>query len=479
MPQIINPFRPQNTPLAQAITQVGKDIYGDQLTPALKREQLIAAQRGNVETDALAQSFADPAGGVDYQAMILSGYKPSDAADARLMQQAEAFGARAPQTQSAQIGAGQGYDNTADAFGTKIATERRGQDIASSDRRFGFNLNDSTERWKFSNTPEEAMVNGQPVFLPREKVYGDGVSPILSDAEKGRNMRFNESVALYGEVYPESTMEQRKQYALQQESKSQGQKITIGPDGTTIESGGAYGEPTNSVISGVQESLAASDVFDSSIEEGIKMAERSPLAFGVPGIATGMAQDVAAIAESVGLVRPDLGVDGSLKEVEGRLAASGLVDPSIFAYNPDVSNVDKLARLMAYQGAEALLNQTGRSVSNQDFNIIMAIVGDPKGWFMNQRRYVEGLRFLQGRIDMMVDIKRKQAGLPPITAERALRRSEKAKMTVPGAPVPGAPAASAAPAPGGAITVNSEQEALSQPPGTIVILNGRRFKVEE
>jgi hypothetical protein len=115
MPQIINPFRPQNTPLAQAITQVGKDIYGDQLTPALKREQLIAAQRGNVETDALAQSFADPAGGVDYQAMILSGYKPSDAADARLMQQAEAFGARAPQTQSAQIGAGQGYDNTADA----------------------------------------------------------------------------------------------------------------------------------------------------------------------------------------------------------------------------------------------------------------------------------------------------------------------------------------------------------------------------
>jgi hypothetical protein len=268
-------------------------------------------------------------------------------------------------------------------------------------------------------------------------------------------------------------MEQRKQYALQQESKSQGQKITIGPDGTTIESGGAYGEPTNSVLGGVQESLAASDVFDSSIEEGIKMAERSPLAFGVPGIAMGVAQDIAAVAESVGLVRPDLGVDGSLQEIEGRLAASGLVDPSIFAYNPDVSNVDKLARLMAYQGAEALLNQTGRSVSNQDFNIIMEIVGDPKGWFMNQRRYVEGLRFLQGRIDMMVDIKRKQAGLLPITAERALRRSGKAKMTVPGAPVPGAPA------PGGAITVDSEQEALSQPPGTIVILNGRRFKVEE
>jgi len=440
MPQIINPFRPQNTPLAQAITQVGKDIYGDQLTPALKREQLIAAQRENTELNSLAQSFADPASKVDHQAVILSGYDPRDAAELRLMQQAEAFGARAPQTQNAQIAAGQGYDNLADAFDTKIATTRRGQDIESSDRRFNYNLDDTRQRWEFSNKPIEAMVGGQPAYVPQSGAFGEGVQPILSDAEKGRNMRFNESVALYGEVYPESTMEQRKQYALQQESKSQGQKITTNPQTgeVTIESGGAYGDLAKSVEASLQESLISTDLFDQSIEDGIAMAERSPHAFGLPGILAGALQDVSAVAQTVGLINPDLGLDGTLAEVERRLAASGKVDPSIFAYNPDISNVDKLSRLLAYQGAEALANQTGRSISDGDFQNLMIMVSDPKAWFMSSTKYANGLRFLQGKVDQMADAKRAALGLPSIAEQRAARRAaRKQGAAAPGAPAPG------------------------------------------
>jgi hypothetical protein len=401
MPQIINPFRPQNTPLAQAITQVGKDIYGDQLTPALKREQLIAAQRGNVETDALAQSFADPAGGVDYQAMIASGYKPSDAADARLMQQAEAFGARAPQTQRAQIGAGQGYDNLADAFDTKIATTRRGQDIESSDRRFNYNLDDTRQRWEFSNTPEKAMVNGQPVFLQREKVYGEGVQPILS----------------------------------------RGQTITTNPQTgeVTIESGGLYGEPTNSVKSGAQEALAGIDAFDFSIERAKDMAARSPDAFGVMGTVKGVAQDVNAIAQNIGLVAGGSDVNTELAKAQAFFANAG-VSPEVFGgYNPDISNIDALSRLMVYQAAQALTQQTGRSVSDADVKNMTMIVGDPKAWTMNPDKFVNRMDMLQEFIDTLADQKRAQLGLPPIVGERAARRQKRneARAVAPGATAPG------------------------------------------
>jgi hypothetical protein len=438
MPQIINPFRPQNTPLAQAITQVGKDIYGDQLTPALKREQLIAAQRGNVETDALAQSFADPAGKLDFQAGILSGYKPSDMADMRRLQMADTYGARDQRTQNAQIGAGSPFTATAEAFDTNVATDRRGQDIASSDRRYGINVGDATERYKFANTPEEALVNGQPVFLPREKVYGAGVSPILSDAEKGRNMRFNESVALYGEVYPESTMEQRKQYALQQESKSQGQKITIGPDGTTIESGGIYGEPTNSVKSGKQENLSAADAFDASIEDAKDIAARSPEAFGPLGTVTGWIQDGMAIAENVGLISPNVDFTSEAVEAEQFLASKGISREVFGPYNPDISNIDALAQIMVYQAAQSLTQQTGRSVSNEDAQRMAEIVSDPKGWTMNPKKFAERMDMLQKFVDGAVDRDRAMLNLPPDT-ERAARRQKRnaARAAAPGAPAPG------------------------------------------
>jgi hypothetical protein len=469
MPQIINPFRPQNTPLAQAITQFGNDVYGDQLTPAIKREQLIAAQRENVETDALAQSFADPAGKLDYQAGILSGYKPQDMADMRRLQMADTFGARDQRTQNAQIGAGSPFTATAEAFDTNVATDRRGQDIASSDRRYGFNLNDATERYKFANTPEEVFVNGQAGFLPREKVFSEGVQPILSQSELGPAAEFNQFYDFATKNFPDRGPDWAKSYALQQVSKGQGQKITIGPDGTTIESGGLYGEPTNSVTSGAQESLAGIDAFDSSIERAKDMATRSPDAFGALGTVKGVVQDVNAIAQNIGLVAGGSDVNTELAKAQAFFASSG-VSPEVFgAYNPDISNIDALSRLMVYQAAQALTQQTGRSVSDADVKNMTMIVGDPKSLTMNPDKFVNRMDMLQEFIDTLADQKRAQLGLPPIAGERNARRAERnAKRAAPGAP-----------APGGAVTVNSEQEALSQPPGTIVILNGRRFKVEE
>jgi hypothetical protein len=436
MPQIINPFRPQNTPLAQAITQFGNDVYGDQLTPAIKREQLIAAQRENTETGALASSFAG--GAPDYEALILSGYKPSDFGDAMLVRNANTFGARDQRTQDAMVGAGKPFSATAEAFDTGIATERRGQDIASSDRRYGINVGDATERYKFANSPEEVMVNGAPAFLPREKVFSEGVQPILSQSELGPAAEFNQFYDFATKNFPDRGPDWAKNYALQQISKSQGQKITIGPDGTTIESGGAYGEPTNSVKSGGQEALAGIDAFDSSIERAKDMATRSPDAFGALGTVKGVVQDVNAIAQNIGLVAGGSDVNTELAKAQAFFASSG-VSPEVFgAYNPDISNIDALSRLMVYQAAQALTQQTGRSVSDADVKNMTMIVGDPKSLTMNPDKFVNRMDMLQEFIDTLADQKRAQLGLPPIAGERNARRAERAaKRAAPGTPAPG------------------------------------------
>jgi hypothetical protein len=370
--------------------------------------------------------------------MILSGYKPSDAADARLMQQAENFGARAQRTQDAQIGAGKSFNTTAEAFDTGIATERRGQDIASSDRRYGFNLNDATERYKFANTPEEAMVNGAAAFVPRSGLMAEGVQPILSQSELGPAAEFNQFYDFATKNFPDRGSDWAKNYALQQVSKSQGQKVTVGPDGTTIESGGLYGEPTNSVTSGAQEALAGIDAFDFSIERAKDMAARSPDAFGVMGTVKGVAQDVNAIAQNIGLVAGGSDVNTELAKAQAFFANAG-VSPEVFGgYNPDISNIDALSRLMVYQAAQALTQQTGRSVSDADVKNMTMIVGDPKAWTMNPDKFVNRMDMLQEFIDTLADQKRAQLGLPPIVGERAARRQKRneARAVAPGAPTP-------------------------------------------
>jgi hypothetical protein len=455
MPQIINPFRPQNTPLAQAITQVGKDIYGDQLTPALKREQLIAAQRGNVETDALAQSFADPAGGVDYQAMILSGYKPSDAADARLMQQAEAFGARAPQTQSAQIGAGQGYDNTADAFGTKIATERRGQDIASSDRRFGFNLNDSTERWKFSNTPEEAMVNGAAAFVPRSGVFAPGVQPILSQSELGPAAEFNQWYDFYkSRNIPDAEAESLSRRQIEKSQNSR--RTTVNAEGGVTIEEGEVGDLTNAAMSEAQRGRLAAAKFRAAADRAIKLTETDPTLFGPVGELRSTGQSIVGVIENLGLMMGVDGAKGLKKEIASVVTKEGTPMSALIPeiYDPNLSEVESLWGYLTYAYASAASGQDGRSLSDVDVQNARRDLGKPRG--------IEGAPALRTKL---------LAALNTINTNDEINRKALSGEAL-DTPMPD-PESQAKPGSSKAspIQVTSEAEADALPPGTWVSMS--------
>jgi hypothetical protein len=380
MPQIINPFRVQNTPLAQAITQVGSDIYGDQLTPALKREQLIAAQRGNVETGNLAQSFADPAGKLDFQAGILSGYKPQDMADMRRLQMADTYGARDPRTQASQIGAGGSAASTFEAVDMADATDRRGQDIASSDRRFGFNLNDATERYKFANTPEEVMVNGQAGFLPREKVFDAGVQPILSQSELGPAAEFNQWYDFY--LSRGMPKEKAEPLARQQIEKSQNaRRTTVGADGGVTIEEGELGALTNSNTTAAQRERMSAAKFNAAADRAIALTEKDPTLFGPVGKARSLAQGAMGILDNIALMTGKESVDALKSEIAGAVTTEGtpmgMLIPEL--YDPSVSEVESLWGYLVYATAAAVAGQENRSTSDSDVEKARDMVGRPHG----------------------------------------------------------------------------------------------------
>lgn len=458
MPQIINPFRVQNTPLAQAITQAGNDIYGDQLTPALNREKLIAAQRGNVETDALARSFADPNGTPDWHAVIASGMNPAQFGDAMLVRNANTFGARAPQTQNAQVGAGQGYQNTAQAFDTNVATDRRGQDIASSDRRYDTNVGDATERYKFANTPEEAMVNGAPAFVPRSGLTGEGVQPILSQSELGPAAEFNQWYDFY--LSRGMPKEKAEPLARQQIEKSQNaRRTTVGADGGVTIEEGELGALTNSNTTAAQRERMSAAKFNAAADRAIALTEKDPTLFGPVGKARSLAQGAMGILDNIALMTGKESVDALKSEIAGAVTTEGtpmgMLIPEL--YDPNVSEVESLWGYLVYATASAVAGQENRSTSDSDVEKARDMVGRPHG--------LDGAQALKTKLITLKNIVNANQRI----ADQALR----------GEPLGTKMDPTGAPAPGGAVTVNSEQEALSQPPGTIVILNGRRFKVEE
>jgi hypothetical protein len=397
MPQIINPFRPQNTPLAQAITQFGNDVYGDQLTPAIKREQLIAAQRENVETGALAQSFADPAGKLDYQAGILSGYKPQDMADMRRLQMADTFGARDQRTQNAQIGAGGSFNSTAEAFDTGVATERRGQDIASSDRRYGFNLNDATERYKFANTPEEVFVNGQAGFLPREKVFSEGVQPILSQSELGPAAEFNQWYDFY--LSRGMPKEQAEPLARQQIEKSQNaRRTTVNAEGGVTIEEGAVGALTNPNQTAAQREQMSAAKFNAAADRAIALTEKDPTLFGPVGKARALAQGAMGVLDNIALMAGKENVNALKSEIASAITTEGTPMASLIPelYDPSVSEVESLWGYLVYAAASAVAGQENRSMSDVDVQNARRMVGVPHG--------LDGAPGLRTKLNILKDI---------------------------------------------------------------------------
>lgn len=449
MVKIFNSFKGTD-PLGAAFANLGNSLFGDKTANALNSEKLYAAQRENSEMDNLmsrvgqsgAQNLgADPIA----QAILLgSGYDPSKFGQVGLMGAATGFGAADPRTQNWQVGTGQAYDNTAGAFGQKMAETTRNNDMQSADRRYGVDQSIGQQRYEFEAKPMPALgLEGLPTFAPQGQLAGGGYAPILSETEqKGTLLRDN-----FGNLpaldpmqrqvlgaNPSETSRTPRNYVTPQGSRITYDGVTDAQTGAPLPPGGYIGSVeggagdvglTNSTLSGLQQQDFANTKFGRLLGMTRDLASRDPMNFGIPGFIKGVASDLNALA---GGVAQGLGYNGMQEAmaVVRRDAAVNGISPDLLAgvFDPNLAGLHTVADLLVYSAAEALAGQAGRSVSDKDVQFFKGIVGDPRGWMMNQQKFMAKLDQLEQILNVNSQTVREYLGGAPA-----------------GAPQPGAPAA--------------------------------------
>lgn len=422
MPQIINTFRGES-PLGAMIANLGQNLWGDQAGAALTREQAYAAQRGNVEMDNLMARVAGEGGaqalGADpmAQAMLIgSGYAPEDFGYIGRMGAANEYGARDPRTINWQVGVGQPYNQTAEAFDLDLAETARANNMASADRRYGIDRNFELGMHEFENTPIEAIVNGVPVYVPRSGAFEEGVGPVLSETEAVAlnlmemfpNMTPEQQLTVVGGV-PElvETIGDDGRTILTPQANAAGMEtpVNIGttwnyimPDGTVyltndemfargldaqgnpLPPGGTRGELTggagdlgltSTTRGGIQAHEIALQRFNAVADQMQSLLDDPNSRWGVTGWVNSKAQEILqAFGEVVNIIRPE-----DAEAVRNFL-------PEL--YNENLPAQQTLGTLMVYLGAAALAGQENRSVSDYDIQRMRMAFPDPFGLFSSR-----------------------------------------------------------------------------------------------
>jgi len=454
MVKIFSPYSGGDS-LGASIAKLGQQMFGDTTGNALNSEKLYDAQRTNAETDNLMKRIAGGGGAqmlasdpVTQALMVASGYKPRDFGDMGLLGAATQFGATDPRTQNFQVGTGQSYDNTSDAFNTKQNEVVRNNNLQSGDRRYGVDQNNATElykfgnvsandvvkndetrrnnnmqssdrlygdnlaskdrRYEFDNKPIAAIGPSGPAFVPQSGATAPGIAPVMSETDQkgtllGKN--FDNLATLdpmqrqvLGANPTEAGSRTPKNYISNGKSFITYDGVTEAGSGQPLPPGGYIGTVqgdasgtglTNAVTSDVQKGIIANNKFGAILAATREAATKDPNNFGLPGFIKGTAQDINQIAQNLA---QGFGFKDAQTAID-TAAASAIqngIDPNLISgvFDPNLSELHTLADLMVYQAAEALAGQSGRSVSDKDVLMFKKIVGDPRDWMMTQQKFL-------------------------------------------------------------------------------------------
>jgi len=395
MPSFINPFRGTD-PTAQAIADFGRSMFGDTGAGALRKEQIVAAQRSNTETARLGKMIADDPGGAAAimgtplgQAVLLSsGIDPSNFNDLALGGAANQFGATDQRTQNAQIGAGQNFDNTADAFNRKLAEDAR----------------------QFDQMPIAAVgPDGMPAFATQGNTAG--FRPPESDTLfKGRQLGNN------WDNLGQTTELQQRALGIAEKTGNQTPKNYLAPDGkihitydgtsdaqtgmplppggymATVQGGAGDTGITNSVTGNLQSEILANKKFIGLADSAIDLATNHPEAFGPVGAIRGVGQELVQTADAL---FSSLGGEQALAGMQAQVAETGLDKFFPNLYDPNLPKAQSLHYLLVYQGAAALASQSGRSVSDKDVEVWQKIIGDPQALLGSAKNFITKLEMVK------------------------------------------------------------------------------------
>lgn len=410
MVAIKNPFYGQD-PVAKVLADLGQSAFGGTLDRDVKSEQLYKLQRENQETDNLmglvnGSSAASLASSPVAQAMILgSGYKPEDFGKLGLLETATTRGARDPMTQNFQVGTGQSYDNTFGAFDAKLAETIRNN-----------NMTDSTERYKFDNTLEEALINGNPQYVPRSEA--PGMTPVLSNTDVQGSMALNN----FGQMGDLPSAEQDYLGIGSGSGTAKTPKNYVGPDRKTYITYDGVNDaqtgaplPPGGYIAGVQggaaDALGANalttqstnddqgtirrvEEYQSISQQLRQMAETAPQNFGALGMLRGNLQEAAQLVPALGaLFGGD--VNATVKDFEQSLIGdpnkAGMFNEFLSTYDAGLPTVRTLGVMAKYQLIAAALGQNGRDLSDKDLVQGEKLFPDPQGLFSSAQSVIATL----------------------------------------------------------------------------------------
>lgn len=174
-------------PLATAIASIGNTMFGDQLTPGLRRQEYMDKARASQNLQVLADAFGQN-GPLDAAAAakagILAGQSPKDTALWNVFKTGNQLGPRAAETTNAMAGAGD-YAASAENLDMNRANDMA-KNTANNQTSRAINAASNAEKWnEFTNTPENAMVNGQPGFVRRGALGGATLPGTFADKVTG------------------------------------------------------------------------------------------------------------------------------------------------------------------------------------------------------------------------------------------------------------------------------------------------------
>jgi hypothetical protein len=200
---------------------------------------------------------------------------------------------------------------------------------------------------------------------------------------------------------------------------SGGMSLSVGPDGTVqmTQGGQGVGLPASTISN----NLAAQDSIGSYLrtsKELRSVAMTDPTLFGATGNVRRFLQSAAGQADMLlqmaGKSDPNATktADTVFESVLTDLSMAGVQDPSL--YDPNLTDIDKLSILTAYQAAAAIAGQEGRGLSNEDFQKFRTIVGDPTAWGSSQQAFVAGLNRLDRLAMAELNARRARLGMTPV-----------------------------------------------------------------
>lgn len=408
-----NPYG-YTSPIGSAFANLAKTLMsGPSQAERIKgAEEALKLKRTREGVTKVSDLFAGYGGGnFDPSALaaaaVTGDYDPSDLATMTRFLSANTHGATDPRTANAQVGAGGAYSSTASAFFTdQNNTNMRAANTLAEDRR------------QFDFSPQEALVNGVPSFVPQANTFGDGVSPILSETDR-KGTLVDRSWSNLDELTPaqsrylgtDATGGNRAPFNVRRPDGSMGMSVDGDvdvhgnklPPGTTrfaVEDNSEGAGLTTKVTGDLQSQSIANEKFSNMLGMARGLSE-DPTNFGATGKIKGFAQDTSLLAGNLAQGLGYQGLSDAAADIRAKIAANPDINPTILSgiFDPALPALQTIADLLVFSAAEALAGQEGRAVSDRDIQMFKGVVGNPQSVFASQEQFLARLDQMEAMVN--------------------------------------------------------------------------------